>query len=172
MSRQPPTSHRRTISTSRWRAALRALLAAGLVFAGWNLTRETGSPEVSAAYWDWVGGAIMALSSLAFVAWLPAVVMPHRLIIGDEGFVVRTFWRGDKIYHWADIARVWNTSPFWDRSFVRWSNKVDGQIPRRPTHKNDGTLPSDKMWSLSNDDIVAAMNLAKGRYERAQTKGA
>lgn len=171
MSRKPRTSHLRTIRTSHWRAGVRALVAVLLIFAAWITTLNPGTPEASAEYWDWVGW----LSMLAFVGvlmrWLPALFVPDRLIIKDDGFVIRTFWRGERFYPWEDIARVWNTSFLWAKSFVCWSDKVDGKKPRRPTYKRDGELPSAKIWTVSNDEIVKAMELAKGRYERRQKQG-
>lgn len=105
------TDHRRTIRTSHWRACVRLLLAVIMILSGAGLTQHPGSPGVSPQYWDVVGFVTIAAFGILSVLYAPALVVPDRLIIDDDGFTLRTFWRGDRHFSWAHIKSVradWN----------------------------------------------------------------
>lgn len=112
----------------------------------------------------------MAIFAVLSVLWLPSIFIPNRVEIDEEGFTLKTFWKGKKRHQWNDIEQIWITRPFWAEQHVAWRyKKNDGSLKRR-LYDRDHTLPSNTMWSVPNEEILRILNLWLGRHRRAKKR--
>lgn len=148
------------IRGSRKKAALLILGCAGFVGVGWVLTTSTGTPTRPAEWHHLVGWMTIALFTTFGLIGLGMLVRPRKLIIGRNGFLLKTPFR-TKSYIFSEIDDIW-VRYYRGSGSVVWSNKQDKGSLSRAFWGFDGSLPGG--WETSAEELAAELRTAMARH--------
>lgn len=157
----------RMMRSARWRSILVVLLCAGFFAFSYYSIDARLVPENPPEKDFWNGVFWMTVSGICFAAFLPSVFVPTRVTMDSEGFTVRNFWRGEKIYRWKDIAHFDITPGSYP--MVYWLDKVRKERRWRHIYDHDHRLPS-ALWQHRPMDRFLILSGWLDEYNERQAK--